>query len=614
MKYLLIIFILLSSAQLVAQEICNNGLDDDNDGFIDLNDTDCFCEGLVPASLIPNPSFEEMSCCPTTEGDLDCANDWIQASEPTTDYVHTCGVLANPFLPYNGAAPLPFPDGEGGVGFRDGKSGNANYKEYAGACLLESMNIGVEYTLDFFVGFHDQPGSTTFPMALFATTECGNLPFGINNIQFGCPTNGPGWTQLGEFSASGVNEWVNVVFTFTPTQEYTAIALGPACQPHPEFDLHPYFYFDRLLLFESSAIGIPFSNITGGICTNDLSLEVEGNDQYTYQWYKDGIAIVGETNSTIELAESSDVEGVYSVLIDTDQNACFTSQEFLLEIPEYEGSFEGSFCEGEIYEWNDESYDAPGLYDQMLIASDGCDSMVTLNLIELKHSAFGFEDVICEGTPYELYDINTELGGVFETTIMNSVGCDSLITVSLELVESNEGIELGMDEEINLGDEIDIIPVWYDPNMVNFVWTNNNNVILGEESSLEDLLLLESTTFYVYGEDENGCIALDTIDVRVDRNIDIFIPNIFTPNRDGANDFFGLFGNPAVQSIKDLYIYDRWGELVHEDHDQLLRTYRGWDGKFKSEDVVPGVYAYLVTFTIIDGTEEVFSGDVTVLR
>ena len=45
----------------LSQEICDNGIDDDGDGLIDLNDPDCECNGFgtpqtIP-SLIPNPSF-----------------------------------------------------------------------------------------------------------------------------------------------------------------------------------------------------------------------------------------------------------------------------------------------------------------------------------------------------------------------------------------------------------------------------------------------------------------------------------------------------------------------------------------------------------------------------
>ena len=47
-------------------EICDNAIDDDLDGLIDLNDPDCDCQIIEPVSLIPNPSFEDYTCCPNS--------------------------------------------------------------------------------------------------------------------------------------------------------------------------------------------------------------------------------------------------------------------------------------------------------------------------------------------------------------------------------------------------------------------------------------------------------------------------------------------------------------------------------------------------------------------
>lgn len=93
-------------------EICNNAIDDDNDGLIDLNDPDCDCELIRPVSRIPNPSFEDFDCCPDNKSQLDCATSWIQASNPTTDFIHTCGWMGWQEFP----PPMPFPDGDGIVG------------------------------------------------------------------------------------------------------------------------------------------------------------------------------------------------------------------------------------------------------------------------------------------------------------------------------------------------------------------------------------------------------------------------------------------------------------------------------------------------------------------
>ena len=85
------------SSFIYAQEICDNGIDDDGDGFIDLNDDECDCTGFGGdpiTGLIPNPSFEDMDCCPTWHSQLNCATTWTQASSATSDYYNTCDFVA----------------------------------------------------------------------------------------------------------------------------------------------------------------------------------------------------------------------------------------------------------------------------------------------------------------------------------------------------------------------------------------------------------------------------------------------------------------------------------------------------------------------------------------
>lgn len=94
----LLIFIVLSDKKTpdkgegrYMEEICNNAIDDDSDGLIDLNDPDCSCEIADLASIIPNPSFENQNCCPDDHSQMNCAADWIQPSFGTSDYMHHCG-------------------------------------------------------------------------------------------------------------------------------------------------------------------------------------------------------------------------------------------------------------------------------------------------------------------------------------------------------------------------------------------------------------------------------------------------------------------------------------------------------------------------------------------
>jgi len=94
--------------------------------------------------------------------------------------------------------------------------------------------------------------------------------------------------------------------------------------------------------------------------------------------------------------------------------------------------------------------------------------------------------------------------------------------------------------------------------------------------------------------------------------INIFIPNSFTPDGDGLNDYFIPVGEGLEKYELNMYIFDRWGEEIY----QTNSIYNPWDGSVaKSGLAVPlGVYTYLVSLINEKGKEYSFSGTVTVFR
>jgi gliding motility-associated-like protein len=606
--------ILFINAPVFTQEICDNGIDDDFDGLIDLNDSDCFCELLIPNSLIPNPSFEDQNCCPAENARLDCAVDWLQASAPTTDYVHTCeNYLGNTSIP--AFAPLPFPDGEGGVGFRDGQTHvGPNYKEYVGACLTEPMEVGKHYRLDFYVGFRDNvPGSKDFNIAIFAAKHCFLLPFGGDEITVGCPANTGYYNLIGEKHVSGSNEWINVVFEFYADQPYEVLILGPGCASNPNYTLDPYFYLDRLAFAESSRFGEPFDKVEGSICTNDLFLSVSFNPDYHYQWYCDGVALPGETGPSISLLPEQHEEGQYQVRI-TTANGCFLSTTYDLRIPPYTILMNESICSNETYAFGDQLLDTTGYYERTIPAIDGCDSIIQLNLDVLPVSSHSFADTICEGEVFEYLDISTSEGGMFQTVLTNNIGCDSLISVVLTKIPKGKNLLLPEDQIIDLGQSIQIEPSYIDPLYTNFYWTNENNELI-TYSPVLDHLPVNSTLLYFNALDQFGCPVKDSIQIRIRKDYDLYIPNAFTPNGDHLNDLFNFIVPASVDHVVGWSIFDRWGNKVfHEDYPDTTGIQWGWDGTYNGKHASIGVYIYIIKAKFIDGAEKTLAGDITLIR
>jgi gliding motility-associated-like protein len=94
---------------------------------------------------------------------------------------------------------------------------------------------------------------------------------------------------------------------------------------------------------------------------------------------------------------------------------------------------------------------------------------------------------------------------------------------------------------------------------------------------------------------------------------DVYVPNVFSPNDDGVNDFFTVYGGGEVSEVT-LEIYSRWGELIFRRIGAANDDPGGWDGTFKGEAVSPGVFVWRADVLFYDGVRLAYSGNVTVVR
>ncbi|MFM2285418.1 MAG: hypothetical protein RLZZ543_915 [Bacteroidota bacterium] len=107
-----------------------------------------------------------------------------------------------------------------------------------------------------------------------------------------------------------------------------------------------------------------------------------------------------------------------------------------------------------------------------------------------------------------------------------------------------------------------------------------------------------------------GCRDTSTIDVRVDLGYKVFIPSAFTPNDDGLNDRFLVYGEDV--SAFSMMIFNRWGEMLYSSYDME----NGWDGRTRlnNEIIEGGSYLYMIKVKDRYGLEYKYKGEVTVLR
>ena len=93
------------------------------------------------------------------------------------------------------------------------------------------------------------------------------------------------------------------------------------------------------------------------------------------------------------------------------------------------------------------------------------------------------------------------------------------------------------------------------------------------------------------------CVVEVIVPVTVIPDYAVYIPNAFTPNNNGANDYYEIFGKKHIWLEMRFRIFNRWGEKVFESGDPSFK----WDGTFKGIPLNPGVFVYDFELTFVDG-------------
>ena len=122
----------------------------------------------------------------------------------------------------------------------------------------------------------------------------------------------------------------------------------------------------------------------------------------------------------------------------------------------------------------------------------------------------------------------------------------------------------------------------------------------------------DNQTFVLAVTDSNGCTGYDSVLVDVIPSCGdelVYIPNSFTPNNDGINDYV-MVRSYGVEAVNFFRVFDRWGNKLFETTD----IDEGWDGYFGNELMPSGVYLVLVEGVCINGENFTKTGNVTLFR
>ncbi len=332
-------------------------------------------------------------------------------------------------------------------------------------------------------------------------------------------------------------------------------------------------------------------------CTiNEVSLDGSGSssgNNFIYSWIDQNGNELASGNNNIDVQST----GTYFLAIQDTNNGCVdttsiivsenmdvpNSAVFLINNPDCFGDDDGSISVPEViggmapyvFSINDEAFVTtgfytqltPGSYDLMIQDANGCEWDTTINIIQP-------------------IDTEINLGTNLELIMGDSATVQATINIPLE-------------------------------NLDTIIWTPADLIDCGDPDCLEvGFSSFYSQVLTATVIDINGCTDEDDISVNIDRQKNVYIPNVFTPDGDSQNDVFMIFGNQEhIVKVNKFMVFNRWGELLFEQFNfQPNNPINGWDGNFRGEIVNPAVFVYLAEIEFIDGEVLLYKGDVTLVR
>lgn len=365
-----------------------------------------------------------------------------------------------------------------------------------------------------------------------------------------------------------------------------------------------------------------------------------GTSPYTYSWSNNGT-----DNSVNNLSAGS-----YSIKI-IDSNGCNDTQTLTIAEPiaidivltaynitcnQNDGSITSSVNGGIVpysYYWSNGATNATvsnlsiGNYTLLVIDANACSKIQTVTItapLAINISMTNKSDTCTQSKGLAIASVSGGTGtytylwsngatnnaadnlsvGNYSVIVTDSNGCTQ--TTNATINDMNSAIsDAGNDVTIEQGEST---PLNGSGGII-YKWIPTNGL---DDANVSNPIAspIKTTTYTLVITDNNGCTATDdvTITVNVKCSDDIFIPNSFSPNGDGNNDFLFVRNN-CIQALS-FKVFNRWGEKVFETTDQKI----GWDGTYKGKALATGVYAYFIEANLTNNTSYNDKGTISIIK
>ena len=248
---------------------------------------------------------------------------------------------------------------------------------------------------------------------------------------------------------------------------------------------------------------------------------------------------------------------------------------------------------------------------------------------QLNEVYLGKDTIICNDDPLTLSALNTydsylwsngsvaESITVFSTgryilEVMDANGCSGSDTINVLFADQPE-IDLAELIEIDAGDSTVLNPSIDTAQATNVEWSPPEGLSCTDCLN-PSAMPTSSTEYFLEVTNENQCSNIDSILINVKSGI--LLSNVFAPESGNGNDQLSILAiSDQVNTVQDIRIYNRWGELIRRKENFDPRTARRlWDGRYRNELVASGIYVIQITVELKDGTIIHDGADVLVIR
>lgn len=247
---------------------------------------------------------------------------------------------------------------------------------------------------------------------------------------------------------------------------------------------------------------------------------------------------------------------------------------------------------------------------------EGCTNEYSQDIVVKEPIEFSFETDIslCDRNPYTI-DASSDLA-------INYLWQNG--TTNSELLTETEGtFNLALSDKF-CTQSIDFNLVYFDYDSIDPQFSTDTTICIQEplllgtaldpavqikwsDESISYPRLVSKSGTYTLTSSLEGCEDSYSITIQAeDCSTKVFVPSVFSPNKDGINDNIYPLGNNF--EVLNFSIFDQWGTLVHNNLSP-------WNGIFRNEEANMGVYIYTLNLRNLRlDTIEKYSGNLTLIR